>query len=275
MPKVIKYFSLIFLSFLFAGVAFAQKKDYSKPCSSEGCHKDKVDYKHKHAVIEPCETCHGITDEKNHKFSYLAEGKALCYMCHENYEENKAVNHIVNSGDSCTMCHNPHGSSSPKLLTMEKNTDLCGMCHGTDLFSKKFRHGPLQADDCISCHNPHASNNPKLLLSTGKALCEMCHGDMSEEFKKARSVHSPARFNCTSCHDPHSSNYAKYLTMKTSKLCFSCHQKAVIVNDKTVKGHSKKDLALNCTKCHQPHWSKYPLLLRTPPKRGCPVKNNK
>lgn len=240
-------------------------------CVSEKCHGDRANFKHKHAVVDSCETCHSLTDEKKHKFAFTMEGKALCYMCHDNLEEGKSNNHIMKSGDSCTMCHNPHGADNPKLLTASKQSDLCGMCHGMEYADNKYKHGPLQDNDCTSCHNPHASENPKFLDMVGNDLCSMCHGDMKEEFKKAGSFHFPARLNCKTCHDPHGSKYKKYVKLPGSNLCVSCHRKARAQKGKFVIEKIEPKKENRCLNCHHPHFAPNKKLTLKPMKGPCEI----
>jgi len=267
--KIFKIISLLIIASVVIFLSNIKSYNYAQEkeegCLTSKCHSDIKAFKNKHAILDPCETCHtleGDTFNKDkHKYTLNAEGKALCFMCHEDFEKDKLIKHVEKSGDSCTMCHNPHGSNTKPLLTHETTKELCTMCHGEEYTSKKFKHGPIQSDDCTSCHNPHASIKPKLLASSVKNLCSMCHGDMKEEFKKAKSVHMPAKLNCTSCHDPHNSDYEMYLKKPLNQLCLTCHKKAI--KEKVYKIVKIKNSESNkCINCHASHYSSFPKLIK-------------
>jgi len=64
--------------------------------------------------------------------------------------------------------------------------------------SEMYAHGVK----CWSCHDPHkpAAGNSASLRLTGNALCQSCHGNISEGKNMAHRIH--ARLNCQQCHVP-------------------------------------------------------------------------
>lgn len=243
-----------------ASVVLAQTRDYTKGCSSSGCHDGyaKLGIVHDPVAENSCDLCHKATDEKAHKFELTLKGNALCQDCHEAFEGE--IRHDVVVNGDCTDCHEPHASEHKGLLRSGQ-AKLCGECHEGAVNGHKYLHGPLAVGSCTACHAPHASAHKKLLVEEGRGLCLKCHTAMKERLTEATHVHEAVADDCVSCHRPHSADNSMFLTQAMPGLCLDCHDDvAEKANDAKVK-HSVVAMGRSCGNCHDAHASKHKALL--------------
>jgi predicted CXXCH cytochrome family protein len=249
-------FFAISVSFLSITLAFSKTfpVDTDASCFTAMCHNGfgKKKFLHEPASEgDECTSCHEAVKEGSHSFQLAAEGKELCFQCHEEEKfQGKAVHEPVSEGE-CTSCHSPHQSDNPKQLLAPPNKEICFQCHEEEGFEGKTVHGPVAEGKCISCHSPHASNNPKQLLKPVPELCFTCHNvprkDASGKkippisplfYNKGGKLHMPFKEGkCLSCHFPHGSNNHRLLVReypsnfysayseKAYSLCLECHGK--------------------------------------------------
>lgn len=97
-----------------------------------------------------CDSCH------DGQFSQrlVAEGKELCFTCHDNFLEGAKVRHFPAEEGQCLECHNPHSSQFPKLLK-QKGQALCFTCHDKENLATIVPHDSIEDADCLDCHDPH------------------------------------------------------------------------------------------------------------------------
>ncbi|HWR59810.1 MAG TPA: cytochrome c3 family protein [Thermodesulfovibrionales bacterium] len=254
---------------------FAPIKNVGQLCYK--CH-EKVDTKkgvHKPVKEGNCTKCHDA-HETAYKFQLRADGRNLCFICHDKkVAEGKFVHGPVAVG-GCSMCHNPHQTDFPKLLNAMGN-EVCFLCHtdSAEAFKgKKFVHKPV-ADKCIGCHNPHAGDYKFLFVAEGsQELCFKCHEDKKQWMAKIKIKHGGLYTDkkCLACHDPHVSDFVKQLVRQPVESCMICHDKAYKVSDGNII-EMKNFLAQNkvyhgpikqgdCSGCHNTHGSDYYRILR-------------
>lgn len=238
-----------------------------KPKFCLGCHKS-VEGQHTHTVLKSlgCISCHEVkTENEGTSITLLAEGKALCLMCHEDKNASAAngrVHSPVDEGE-CSTCHNPH--SSPNKYQLVQSTaggtteNLCLMCHdtGTEVPGKGSRHAALDLG-CDTCHVTHKTGDqakPEFAFHLTQAipgLCLNCHDASEKSIVNAHQGQPISQSNCVRCHNPHASERPKLIygfshPPFTGRQCDSCHespkgaQVALIENGKRAL----------CTMCHE------------------------
>ncbi len=262
---------------MLATCAFGQQKpDYSKGCSSTGCHDGYAKLSSIHAPVEQdaCDACHESDDEASHAFELSAELDELCAECHDELIEDFKFLHGPVAAGECTSCHSPHASEHDTLLLAE-GAQVCTKCH-TDIALKlsksAFVHQPA-AEDCLTCHNPHGSDHKMILNSSTPELCYDCHDAIEEGLDDAAVTHQPVTTgrNCVQCHDPHGGPYAHGLVAEGAALCLTCHNKSY-KSDAGVVADIAKKLKENpnhhgpvaqgdCLACHAPHFGEHFRLL--------------
>ncbi len=115
-------------------------------------------YRHLPYAEGACDSCH--TSQSSQKLQ--AEGKELCFSCHEDFLEGAEVQHYPAQEGMCGECHNPHRSPNKFMLNKPVQA-LCFDCHDKNDLFKVSPHDTLtDEDDCTLCHNPHAGG--KFLL---------------------------------------------------------------------------------------------------------------
>ena len=252
----------------FAGPADAQS------CVTAECHQNmgKAKFVHGPVGVGQCEVCHTRGNPKHPTksakgdFKFPAQGKALCYLCHEPKDTGLIVHGPIAKGD-CVSCHDPHQSNTEKQLTKETTSQLCFSCHENNKTIKKVVHGPVAAGDCNICHNPHSSDFKGLVEMEGSDLCFLCHLDRQAQFE-LRYKHQPAAENCAKCHNPHATDYTYMLLAEGEALCFICHKEMDQHLKEAQVLHSALDKKL-CTVCHTAHASDYPRQLKASAKDIC------
>ncbi|MCB9849869.1 MAG: cytochrome C [Phycisphaerales bacterium] len=220
------------------------------------CHDDVMDgqqFLHGPVAAGGCSGCHN-PHASEHKGLLLAEGRDLCFKCHQPMKQRLADAKDVHSPaqEGCTDCHDAHGSAY-RMLTRETGSALCFDCHddiSDAVEDAMVKHSAVtDGKGCAACHDAHASPDAHLLVAKEETICLSCHG---EEIKTAKGVlpgftkllaenpthHGPIDDgDCTICHlDVHGSARVALLggaypaTMYTSfsddayALCFECHE---------------------------------------------------
>ncbi len=167
---------------------------------------------------------------------------ALCYQCHDDFNNNNKTLHGALEAGNCTECHNPHQSKEAKLL-VKGGESLCFDCHDSEQAKENQFHNIAEETNCINCHNPHGGENQFVLQ---KGACYKCHDDFKNQFKH---LHGPVAGNfCMDCHTPHIEGTGN-LIRKGQDLCFYCHEKEIVIKN---ENHTEIGEA-NCTDCHNPH----------------------
>ncbi len=107
-------------------------------------------------------------------------------------------------------------------------------------------------------------------------LCDECHFDKVEAYKKNKFVHGPVGVGlCLLCHDPHASSQPAQLLAPTNTLCAGCHDTVIKKGDHVVRGVSGQGhplaapvdpsdpgKSLTCGSCHDPHGGQSQALFR-------------
>ncbi len=226
-----------------------------------------------------CGICHLSSDPKN-VGPTKRPGNALCYGCHEEFQEimARAFPH-PSAVARCVNCHNPHNSVEKKLLH-EEQTAQCFDCHRelqSVVQNAKVKHGALtERRKCANCHNPHGANIERLLHALPFDMCVGCHS--VDDRKDANGVvltnyktlleenkvwHKPvAQKDCSACHKTHGGAnfrllvapypaqfYAPY-DLKNYALCYGCHNDKVVSVEETTKYTNFRDGSKNLHYAH-------------------------
>lgn len=259
-----------------AGPSHAQPApNYQGKCSDAGCHDQygKRTVVHDPAGDDSCDACHEPSDDGEHKFTFVEQGAALCFECHDEFE-GKVMHSPAEEGE-CTTCHDPHASQTAALLQAETVGEMCAECHEEITEDLAFLHGPVAAGACTGCHNPHASEHATLLLAEGADLCLKCHQDIRTRMADKQYKHSPVEEGCTECHNPHGAANNMMLNAAPPDLCIECHDTIEeIMEDATVQ-HDALTTGKSCTGCHQPHASDVQHILIDQPMDLCLSCHNK
>lgn len=101
-----------------------------------------------------CGSCH----DPNSLGTMVEPQPGLCYMCHEDFNNQYTTIHGPVAGGYCTSCHNPHRSESEKLLRFT-GAQLCLHCHEAESVYKNEMHQDLEGMECTDCHNPHGGED--------------------------------------------------------------------------------------------------------------------
>lgn len=187
-----------------------------------------------------CNVCH----QKYKRSQSMANNKALCYTCHDPFENTYQTLHGPVDFGYCTQCHNPHKSKYEALLKQNDNR-LCLGCHDQTYLLQTSIHKTLdETQQCLNCHNPHGSNNRFLLTQSS---CFECHENFNTTYSY---VHGPVAAGlCSNCHEDHNSRQPHLLVNTTNTLCLNCHN-AKDLNNTSAHQKNKKE---TCTSCHNPH----------------------
>ncbi|UCF31780.1 MAG: cytochrome C [bacterium] len=270
-PRIFSFAVVVLALGLF--LAFAGPV-HAQGCVTDTCHQNmgKAKFVHGPVGVGQCEVCHTSgkpghpTKAVKGDFKLPAEGKELCYLCHEPKDAGAVVHGPIAKG-GCIPCHDPHQSNTEKQLKKETTSQLCFDCHENNKTTKKVVHGPVAAGDCNICHNPHSSDFKGLVELEGSDLCFLCHLDRQAQFE-LRYKHQPAAESCAKCHNPHATDYSYMLLAEGEALCFTCHKEM----DQHLKDSQVKHSALEqkiCTVCHTAHASDYPRQLKSSAKDIC------
>lgn len=198
-------------------------------------------YKHVPYAENECNSCH----DKNFLGVYVETQPALCYQCHEDFNESYKSLHGPVKGGYCTSCHNPHKSKNPNLLVNE-GQELCFTCHESSILSQGTLHSDIGEKNCIDCHNPHGGVNKNYMID---GSCLNCHDNFNKKFKY---VHGPVAAGfCATCHDSHSSEKENLLLRTGQDLCTYCHDINIVLQNETHEGIDN----ISCLECHDAHGS--------------------
>jgi predicted CXXCH cytochrome family protein len=231
------------------------QRDYTKKCSSAGCHDSFASKTVVHGPVgqEECDACHEPVSGEKHGFSLTEQGADLCFECHDEFSG--SVEHQPAAEGQCTTCHDPHSSDAKSLLTSASVVELCAECHDELTEYLRFLHGPVAAGACTMCHNPHASDHPQMLFAKGTAVCLKCHEGMRDRMTQKTYVHSPAKEDCATCHNPHGADNAMMLNALPPDLCIECHDEIEELMEDSKVTHDALTTGKSCAGCHQPHAS--------------------
>jgi predicted CXXCH cytochrome family protein len=105
-----------------------------------------------------CGSCH----DQSTMGKLIKTPPALCYQCHEDFNDKYKIVHGPVGGGYCTQCHNPHMSNTKDLLIRTGQT-LCFHCHDTQQIAETEAHRTIKDTDCSECHNPHGGDNRNFL----------------------------------------------------------------------------------------------------------------
>lgn len=240
---------------------------HAQECVNSRCHSGMgtAEFVHGPVVVGQCVICHTSGNPKHptgsagEDFILQAQGKELCYLCHEPMDSLRVVHDPVRKGN-CIFCHDPHQSNAEKRLKRMSISQLCFICHEDNKTGKNVVHQPVAAGDCIICHDPHSTSYEGLVKLEGAEQCFLCHLDRRERFE-LKYKHEPAADGCSDCHDAHATDFSSLLFSDVETLCLDCHSEI----ENYLKRSSVKHSALNqenCTACHTVHASNYPLQLK-------------
>jgi predicted CXXCH cytochrome family protein len=242
---------------------------------------------HPPALAGSCTSCHDAHGSPETAF-LKGNPKLVCLGCHTGLSERMRRGgvrvHAPVAEGKCTACHNGHASAESALLR-KPVSQLCADCHKTDteIMQKAHSNYSLTKADCTTCHDPHMSSkkglfnpyghnpfvdgdcsachvpaekpgSPATLNAKGFELCETCHGDFPEKYRKGQWVHAPAKAGeCLSCHTPHAGRARHLIQRVGPSLCTDCHPTIAkdliqpVVHQPVKKG--------KCVSCHSPHAS--------------------
>jgi predicted CXXCH cytochrome family protein len=233
------------------------------------CH-DNFEFKkfiHKPLLQGDCTACHNPHDS-SHKYQLIAEGKALCFQCHDNRINKNKYSHGPSAMGGCILCHDPH-SADYKSNLKASGSNLCVFCHMDKNKQSMFKHKPA-AEDCTNCHFPHSGPRKFMLKNNVPELCYTCHKDKKKmiEAKPVKHAAVTKGKKCLNCHNPHMSDFSKILLKPPMALCVSCHDKEVKTPDGATLTNMKQLLSINndhhgpikqsdCSGCHNPHGSEH------------------
>lgn len=105
-----------------------------------------------------CDACHDMGNGNR----LLEQQPALCYQCHEDFNDAFAFLHGPVASGFCTSCHSPHTSKNKKLV-VRKEQKLCLYCHESADVSRNEIHEAIGDVNCIDCHNPHGGEEEYFL----------------------------------------------------------------------------------------------------------------
>lgn len=277
---------------LVAGTELSSATGVLANCVTVNCHATLGVAKvvHQPVADRECTACHAATGQSHPgrgSMQPIANGRALCLVCHDDPGKGQAFVHPPVAED-CTGCHNPHQSANAKLL-LQPGGRLCLLCHEEVVVGKQV-HGPVKAQNCAMCHAPHASANQALLLRAGNEMCLACHPGIGQIIAKARSQHEPvAKGHCWECHAPHASDFPPYLrahyptglyeaySREQYALCFNCHNPEAFEFDLTSEATGFRNRTQNlhyfhvaqlgkgraCKVCHGIHGADQPRLIQS------------
>jgi predicted CXXCH cytochrome family protein len=208
---------------------FIEQKDIkSETCLT--CHPDKKEGKFVHSAVGMgCENCHQATSEKDKTtINLVAEGGALCAMCHEAKKDD--VLHGPYKNGQCLVCHDPH-SSEFKAQTRAAANPLCLACHGLAPAQK------VMADvfDSQKISKADLGTMPKIELDRTLRYGHPWATHPVSEI--ADPLHAGQKMSCLSCHTPHASAQENLIVAVKGPgtVCTECHK----VIDETAAAKSK------------------------------------
>jgi len=241
------------------------KQEEIGPICTE-CHDETLKnlaFVHGPVAAGQCTACHSPHASPRPKL-LVAEGRDLCFECHEDVKDRIASGKVVHQPvqTDCLACHKPHGAAN-KMMLAATAPDLCLDCHDTiaeQVAKAKFKHAPVtQPEGCTKCHDPHSSEGKKLLAKQPPAnLCLSCHdkeiagggghtvSNMAALLATNPDQHGPVRDgDCTACHlghggkhvailaEPYPDRFYAAFSEETYKLCFDCHEAAAFESAET------------------------------------------
>jgi predicted CXXCH cytochrome family protein len=106
-----------------------------------------------------CNVCH----DKEQMGKVLMPLPALCFKCHDEFEEKYPVKHGPVASGYCTACHSPHFTKNEKLL-LRTGQQICLYCHNSkDILNNDEAHKDIGDTKCTDCHNPHGGKDRFML----------------------------------------------------------------------------------------------------------------
>jgi len=102
-----------------------------------------------------CADCHGDTSA-GYRGVASPTAAALCYRCHDRFEEKRFVHGPVAVG-ACLSCHDPHGGVGEYAL-LEEPSSLCLSCHARGDVGHCVTDPLSGQPTCTACHDPHESD---------------------------------------------------------------------------------------------------------------------
>ena len=123
--------------------------------------KTKI-YVHKVYNRKDCHKCHKFSSSEN----LTNQEPALCYQCHEDYENKYKKVHGPVAAGYCSTCHEHHKSKYEHLLKIPIR-ELCQHCHVPGDVVKNIAHKNTSETACVDCHNSHGGNTVNMLNTAG------------------------------------------------------------------------------------------------------------
>lgn len=174
------------------------------------------------------------------------------------------VMHIPEREKKCEPCHNMNPDKVEMGLDTAQNNP-CGSCHKR-MLAKRHVHGPAGVYRCAYCHDASSRPGKYQPRAENATLCNECHMDKIEEFRKNKFVHGPVGVGlCLLCHESHGTDNISQLLAPINQLCLGCHdtvgEATHVVRGVSGSGHPLKGVPdpwrtgreLSCTSCHNPH----------------------
>ncbi len=233
------------------------------------CHEPVATPNHR-AVHGPvaagaCTVCHQPhTGER--KNLLVAEGNALCLLCHTQMQDAMAKAKFKHEAveQDCMSCHDPHASDYP-MMVKQAPVELCTKCHEPvkqAALAATHKHKVVtEGDACLYCHTAHGSDLKHLMKSQPIKVCMQCHekpllddagktlvAGVGEVLDPRLIKHGPINDgSCGGCHNVHGSNVTALLAKEypaqfyapfdvdNYAICFTCHDQQLVELPKTDK----------------------------------------
>ncbi|PLY11643.1 MAG: cytochrome C [Desulfuromonas sp.] len=174
------------------------------------------------------------------------------------------VMHIPEREAGCAGCHTMQVDEAQMSIS-DPAQNPCLSCHKA-MVKGKYVHGPVGSFSCGDCHLIAETGEKYPVAMHGAGLCNECHDDKAEEFKRNAFVHGPvAAGMCEACHDPHGSANPRQLIERVNVLCLGCHvdieKSSHVVRGVGGASHPLEGAKnprnpkepFSCVSCHDPH----------------------
>ena len=174
--------------------------------------------------------------------------------------------HLPEREALCAKCHNMTPTAKA-LAGVAAPANPCAGCHAR-MLNRKHVHGPAGVYQCTYCHDEKSKPAKyRVKPQSDAAMCNDCHSDKLEEFRKNKFVHGPIEAGmCLVCHDAHATDHPAQLIRPVNQLCLGCHEGIdtavhVLRGVSSGKSHplegkvdpSTPGRAFTCASCHNPH----------------------